>query len=90
MEHRTKVSCNLTGCKYNSACCANPCEKETYCTLNKINLIIDPETGILDCEQYEYDYNKSYECMFCQLEKYGEIEITPKPTIVKVDDLDNI
>ena len=86
MDNKTVVECNLTGCKYNSACCANPCCKKTYCTLKKINLIIDPETGVLDCEQYEYDYEKSYECITCQLEKYGEIEITPQPVFIEIED----
>ena len=36
----TTVNCSLTGCKYNSACCANPACKECYCTLHKIDLII--------------------------------------------------
>lgn len=77
--NKTQVKCCLSGCKYNSACCANTQQKETYCTLKEINLIIDSETGIMDCEQYEYDYNKPYMCMCCQLEEFGEIDITPYP-----------
>ena len=78
---KTYVKCCLSGCKYNSACCANTQQKETYCTLKEINLIIDSETGIMDCEQYEYDYNKPYMCTCCQLEEFGEIDITPYPCI---------
>lgn len=86
----TTVNCSLTGCKYNSACCANPACKECYCTLYKIDLIIDEENGLFDCKQYEYDYTKPYECIDCQLEKHGEIEIVPDPVFVEVDDLDDI
>jgi hypothetical protein len=86
---KTQVKCCLTGCKYNSACCANT-GKECYCTLKNIDLIIDSETGIMDCKQYEYDYNKPYMCMFCQLEEYGEIDITPEPVLTEVDDLDDL
>ena len=39
---------------------------------------------------YEYDYNKPYMCMFCQLEEYGEIDITPEPVLTEVDDLDDL
>ncbi len=86
----TTVNCSLTGCKYNSACCANPACKECYCTLQKIDLIIDEENGLFDCKQYEYDYTKAYECIDCQLEKYGEIEIAPEPVFIEVDDIDDI
>ena len=79
--NKTYVKCCLSGSKYNSACCANTQQKETYCTLKEINLIIDSETGIMDCEQYEYDYNKPYMCTCCQLEEFGEIDITPYPCI---------
>ena len=51
--NNTKVKCCLTGCKYNSACCAH--KDDSYCTLDCINLVIDSETGIMDCKQYEYD-----------------------------------
>jgi hypothetical protein len=44
----------------------------------------------MDCKQYEYDYNKPYMCMFCQLEEYGEIDITPEPVLTEVDDLDDL
>jgi hypothetical protein len=53
-------------------------------------LIIDEETGILDCKQYSYDFTKSYECVNCQLEKYGEIILTPPPIFEEVDDLDDL
>ena len=88
MSKCTKVNCALTGCKFNSACCANPSNKNTYCTLNIIDLVIDEENGLFDCSQYEYDYNKDYECVQCQLEKYGEIEFTPKPVIEEIDEPD--
>lgn len=87
--NKTQVKCCLTGCKYNSACCANT-TKEAYCTLKSINLIIDSETGIMDCEQYEYDYEKPYMCMYCQLEEYGEIDITPEPVFTEVDNIDDL
>ena len=90
MDNRTRVSCCCTGCKYNSACCANPANEKTYCTLQDIELVIDEETGILDCKQYEYDFTKSYECMFCQLEKYGEVTITPEPVFEEVDDISDL
>ena len=50
--HCTRVNCKLTGCKYNSACCANPVDAETYCTLESIDLLIDEETGIIECAQW--------------------------------------
>lgn len=86
--NNTKVKCCLTGCRHNSTCCAH--KEEGYCLLNAINLIIDSETGIMDCKQYEYDYEKPYMCMECQLEENGEIDITPTPILVEVDDLDDI
>ena len=86
--NNTKVKCCLTGCRHNSTCCAH--KEEGYCLLSAINLIIDSETGIMDCKQYEYDYEKPYMCMECQLEENGEIDITPTPILVEVDDLDDI
>jgi hypothetical protein len=86
---RTKVNCFLTGCKYNSACCANSCN-ETYCTRKNIDLIIDSETGIMDCKQYEYDYQKQYMCMECQLEVYGEIDISPRPIFTEVENVEDL
>ena len=88
-NNRTKVKCFLTGCKYNSACCANTCN-ETYCTKKAIDLILDEETGIMDCAQYEYDYNKPYMCIECQLEVNGEIDMTPPPVFTKVDDINDL
>jgi hypothetical protein len=88
--NNTKVKCCLTGCKHNSACC-DATERECYCTLKSISLIIDSETGIMDCQQYEYDYGKPYMCIECQLEQNGEIDITPEPDfIIEVDDLDDL
>lgn len=88
-NNKTKVNCFLTGCKYNSACCANTCNG-SYCTKNNINLIIDEETGIMDCAQYEYDYEKPYMCIDCQLEVYGEIDISPAPTFTEVENIDDL
>ena len=90
MDNSTKVFCCCTGCKHNSACCCNPAEEETFCTLQRVDLIIDEETGILDCKQYSYDFTKNYECMNCQLEKYGEIILTPPPIFEEVDNLDDL
>jgi hypothetical protein len=87
--NNTKVKCCLTGCKHNSACCANSCN-ECYCTLKNIDLIIDNETGMMDCKQYEYDYEKPYMCIDCQLEENSEIDITPEPVFIEVDDLDDL
>ena len=69
----TTVRCCLTDCKFNSACCINPKEDYTYCTLKNIDLALDEETGIIDCIQYERT-EKPYECMDCQIDKYGEVE----------------
>ena len=87
--NNTKVKCCLTGCKHNSACCAHS-SKECYCKLKSIDLIIDNESGIMDCKQYEYDYEKPYMCIDCQIEENGEIDITPLPVFIEVDDLDDL
>ena len=86
-DYKTKISCFLTGCKYNSACC-DMTNKPCYCTCNQIDFVQDPETGLLDCKQYEYDYNKPYMCICCQLEQYGEIDITPEPQIEELVEVD--
>ena len=90
MDHSTKVKCCMTGCKYNSACCVSSANNDCYCTKKYINLIIDEEIGILDCKEYEYDYKKEHECVPCQLEKYGEIEIRPDPVFIEVDNIEDL
>ena len=62
------VRCSFTDCIYNSACCINPSDADTYCTLKEIDLVLDEETGIMDCSQYQRT-DKPYECMDCQLKK---------------------
>ena len=57
--------------------------------LKKILKIQSPSTQILGY-QYEYDYEKSYECVECQLEKYGEIEIEPDVTFIDVEDIEDL
>lgn len=90
-ENKLVINCCLTGCKYNSACCVNPeNDKCTHCTLKTIDLVLDEETGILDCAQYKYDYNKPYECMSCQLSKYGEIEVSKEPVFIEVDNIEDL
>ena len=86
---RTQITCALTGCKYNSACC-DMTNGETYCTREKVEFVVDNETGIIDCKQYAYDYNKPCMCITCQLEQYGEIDITPQPMFEEVDNLDDL
>ena len=88
--HCTRVNCKLTGCKYNSACCANPIDTETYCTLESIDLLIDEETGIIECAQWVYDYEKDYECTECQLDKHGEIELNIDLESIEVDNIEDL
>ena len=89
--NKTRINCSLTGCKYNSACCTNPAdENNCYCTLKAINLLLDEDMGILDCQQFKYDHTKPYECVNCQLDKYGEIEVTPSPVFIEVDNIDDL
>jgi len=80
----------MTGCKYNSACCVSPSNDNCYCTRKQINLIIDEEIGNVDCKEYEYDYTKEFECVSCQLNKYGEIEIRPEPIFIEVDNIEDL
>ena len=89
MSEFTKVNCCCTECKYNSACCINPAKNKTYCTLKKIDLILDEEVGIIECSQYDR-IEKPYECMDCQLEKHGEIEIEPEIEFIKVDEIEDL
>lgn len=89
-ENCTRVNCSLTGCVFNSACCVNPVDVNTYCTLKQIDLIIDEETGVIDCAQYQYDYEKQYECLDCQLEKYGEIELSADVEFIEVDNIEDL
>lgn len=86
----TRVCCSLTGCIYNSACCVNPSDENTYCTLKEINLELDEETGVFDCQQYKYDYEKPYECIDCQLEKHGEIELETDFEFIEVDNIEDL
>lgn len=88
--NNTKIKCCLTGCKYNSSCCACPCHENTYCTLKEIEIGMEDETGLMTCKNYEYDYTKKYECEECQIEKHGEIIIMPDVEYVEVDDLDDL
>lgn len=90
MNQTTKVKCCMTGCKYNSACCVSPSNDNCYCTRKQINLIIDEEIGNVDCKEYEYDYTKEFECISCQLNKYGEIEIRPEPVFIEVDNIEDL
>ncbi len=87
--NKTVINCGLTGCKYNSACC-NKSQGECYCTLSRIDFVMDEEMGIIDCKQYEYDYTKPYMCVSCQLEQEGEIDITPEPEFIEVDNIDDL
>lgn len=89
-EHCTRVNCKLTNCKYNSACCSNPSDSETYCTLENINLLLDEETGVIDCAQFTYDYEKDYECTGCQLEKHGEIDFYADIESIEVDNIEDL
>ena len=89
-ENCTKVYCSLTGCLYNSACCVNPVDEKTYCTLKAINLELDEITGVFDCQQYVYDYEKPYECTECQLEKHGEIELDNEIEFIEVDNIEDL
>ena len=50
--NKTQINCGLTGCKYNSACC-NKSQGKCYCTLSKIDFVMDEEMGVIDCMQYE-------------------------------------
>ena len=90
LENLTRVNCKLTGCKHNSACCSCPSNPETYCTLKNINLLIDEETGVIDCAEYVYDYTKDYECVDCQLEKHGEIEFDTDFESIEVDNIEDL
>ena len=88
----TRVNCSLTDCKFNSSCCLNPVNGETYCTLKEINLKFDEEIGIINCDQYAYDHEKNYECMDCQLEKYGELEFDSGTEFdfIQVDNIEDL
>lgn len=86
----TKVNCSLTGCVFNSACCVNPINTETYCTLEEINLELDEETGVFDCAQYRYDYEKSYECIDCQMEKHGGVELEDDIEFIEVENIEDL
>ena len=90
MSEYTKVNCCCTECKYNSACCICPATNiETYCTLKKIDLIIDEEIGIMECSQYDRT-EKPYECIDCQIEKYGDVELEPDIEFIEVDDIEDL
>ncbi len=89
MSECTKVNCCCTECEYNSACCICPVNTETYCTLKKIDLVIDEEVGIMECSQYKRA-EKPYECMDCQLDKHGEIELETDIEFIEVDDIEDL
>ena len=86
----TKVNCSFTTCKYNSSCCVSPVDENTYCTLKEINLEFNEECGIMECIQFEEDYNKPYECPDCQLEKYGDIELERDFEFIEVDNIEDL
>lgn len=85
----TKVKCCFTDCSFNSACCYSPSDENTYCTLKEIDLVLDEETGIMDCHQYQRS-DKPYECMDCQLRKYGEIELDTDIEFIRIDDIEDL
>lgn len=66
------VLCSMTGCKHNSACCFIT-KQETYCTLDKIRLTVNDETGEMDCENFKCDYTKPLDCECC-IEKAKQIK----------------
>lgn len=86
----TKVNCSFTSCKYNSSCCVSPTNPNTYCTLKEINLEFNEECGIMECVQFEEDYNKLFECINCQLEKYGDIELDADFEFIEVDNIEDL
>ncbi len=86
----TNVNCSFTTCKFNSACCVNPADENTYCTLKEIDLEFNEEYGIMECRQYDEDRNKPYECTECQLEKYGEIELETDMEFIEVDNIEDL
>lgn len=86
----TRVNCSLTGCRHNSACCANPSNTNTYCTLKEIDLCLDEETGVIDCCQFDYDYEKPYECIDCQMEKYGGVELEDDIEFIEVEHIEDL
>ena len=86
----TKVNCSFTMCKNNSACCIRPVNEDTYCTLKGINLEFNEDCGIMECSQFEEDYNKPYECTECQLEKHGEIELEVDYEFIEVEDIEDL
>jgi hypothetical protein len=91
VKYQTELECDLTGCKYNSACCTNPSDETTYCTLKRTGLILDPDTGVIDCKNYKYDYKKPYECPNCQIKKYGEVRMSAKKIeSVEVEDISDL
>ncbi len=89
VDNNTIVRCCFTDCQFNSACCINPLDSNTYCTLKEIDLILDEETGIMDCNQYQRG-DKAYECIDCQLEKHGEIELDIDMEFIEIDDIEDL
>ncbi len=89
VEYNTTVRCCFTDCQFNSACCFNPLNSNTYCTLKEIDLVLDEETGIMDCSQYQRA-DKPYECIDCQLEKHGEIELDVDMEFIEIDDIEDL
>ena len=88
-EYGCIVRCCFTDCIHNSACCINPSDADTYCTLKEIDLILDEETGIMDCSQYQRT-DKPYECIDCQLNKHGEIELDVDMEFIEIDNIEDL
>lgn len=83
----TKVTCQMTNCKYNSSCCSSPHDSvDTYCKKEDISLIIDEELCQLECACFEEVYDKEVECNKCQILKYGGIKLNnPKFDIHNIE-----
>lgn len=87
----TEIFCDHTDCKYNSACCCHPCDPNNKrCTCKRIDITVDDDCGMIDCKQYEYDYTKPYQCMDCQLEVNGEIEVEFEVNFEEVDNFNDL
>ena len=76
----TVIKCAMTDCKYNNSCCSSPhSSKETICTKDKVNLIIEEEIQQFECKDFEEKLDKPVECPKCQMLKYGGIKMNKDP-----------
>ena len=88
-NNKDKLYCDFTFCIYNSACCGMPSKskiKNCHCKNPSAKPEYGPNSEIDLCTSFIWDGNKKGICSDCQMEEYGEINLS----LLKLDIKDSI